>query len=154
MGKDEDAGLDPCLSAPAFPSSACTEGCQEQGSCFALGTSPCTSTQPIQIVFKLFENSLKVSKLSVSHFQTVCHSCEGKGHEKEKKIQADEMRTCPIFIVCRLLYFLSVSSSHRATKITVNYDIIEEKTRILFDDDHISLSANKIIHSHLFLLSL
>lgn len=49
---------------------------------------------------------------------------------------------------------MSVSSSHRATKITVNYDIIEEKTRVLFDDDHILLSANKITHSHLFLLSL
>lgn len=63
MGEDEDAGPDPCLSAPALPPPACAEGCQEQGysSCLAHSSAPLlallhpplpTSTQS-ELVFKL-----------------------------------------------------------------------------------------------------
>lgn len=83
----------------------------------------------------------------------MCHGCERKGQEKVKNILGWEDEDLS------LLYSLQTDlnldcNSHRVSEITVNYDIIEEKSRILYDDDHILLSANKIKQSYLLLLSL
>lgn len=157
MGQEEDAWPDPCLSAPALTLLPAQESAGTHGHSSAsalpaphptMGRSPLSAAPSTSAPHT--QTSLKREVRRTVPQLWKKRPGEGKkniyilGWEHEDFSRLHSSQT-GVNLDC---------NSHRASEITVNYDIIEEKSTILCDDDHIILSANKIKQSHLFLLSL